>query len=170
MVDPPPGNYSGQAGNSTEEAVDRIRLQVMNYMYLHAGIAALLLLLVLLYFPARPASLPSVSAGEQRENFTAGIKAADLCIAGGDRNTWALLLCWINGRNLLTLPPRLPKTEGCKALRSVPQSILSNRSALMVVAAFTLSQGVQEAYYPVMDLNLAPIGVSEARTVIFWPR
>lgn len=40
----------------------------------------------------------------------------------------------------------------------------------MVVAAFTLSQGVQEAYYPVMDLNLAPIGVSEARTVIFWPR
>lgn len=85
MVDPPPGNYSGKAGNSTEEAVDRIRLQVMNYMYLHAGISALLLLVVLLYFPARPASLPSVSAGEQREDFIAGIKAtADLCIDGED--------------------------------------------------------------------------------------
>ena len=100
--------------NHTEE-VHIIKLEVMYFMFLHAGLCALLFLLVIIYFPSRPDSLPSFTAGEKREDFLTGIK-----------------------------------------------SIFTNRSAMMVVLAFTVSQGVQEAYYPVMALNLTPIGVPEA--------
>ena len=41
------------------------------------------------------------------------------------------------------------------------RSFLTNPSAVLVCVAFSLSQGVAEAYYPVLDLNFAPIGVPE---------
>ena len=41
------------------------------------------------------------------------------------------------------------------------KSFLTNPSAVLVCVAFSLSQGVAEAYYPVLDLNFAPIGVPE---------
>ena len=99
----------------TEELVSKIRLEVMYFMTLHACLAALLALLVLVYYPSRPGDLPSFSAGERREDFLQGLK-----------------------------------------------SFMTNRSAVLVCIAFSLSQGVAEAYYPVLDLNFAPIGVGEA--------
>ena len=35
------------------------------------------------------------------------------------------------------------------------------RDAVLVTIAFALSQGIPEAFYPVFDLDLAPVGVSE---------
>ena len=103
-------------GNETELG-HTIKLEVMYFMTLHAGLAVLLFLLLLLYYPARPKNLPSFTAGEKREDFLQGLK-----------------------------------------------SFMSNKSAVLVCVAFTLSQGVAEAFYPVLDLDLAPIGVSETTT------
>ena len=86
-------------------------------MSLHAGLAALLFLLIIIYYPAKPENLPSFSAGEKREDFVKGLK-----------------------------------------------SFLTNKSAVMICVAFTLSQGIAEAFYPVLDLDFAPIGVNEATT------
>ena len=99
---------------ATEELVTKIRLEVMYFMTLHTCLAALLFLLVLVYYPSRPRDLPSFTAGERREDFLQGLK-----------------------------------------------SFMTNRSAVLVCIAFSLSQGVAEAYYPVLDLNFAPIGVGE---------
>ena len=35
------------------------------------------------------------------------------------------------------------------------------RDAVLVTIAFALSQGIPEAFYPVFDLDLAPVGVSD---------
>ena len=61
-------------GNSTE-LVAQIKQDVMYLMYLHAGLAALTFLLILIYYPARPEDLPSYTAGEKREDFLPGLKA-----------------------------------------------------------------------------------------------
>ena len=115
-----PHNMTGLTNPSlteeeTEDLVSKIRLQVMYFMTLHAGLAALLFILVLVYYPSRPSHLPSFTAGERREEFLQGLK-----------------------------------------------SFMTNRSAVLVCIAFSASQGVAEAYYPVLDLNFAPIGVGEA--------
>ena len=115
MVHSPNINETEVSNVTHAKEVSRIKYEVMNFMFLHAGLCGFLFLLVILYYPSRPDSLPSFTAGEKREDFIAGLK-----------------------------------------------SIFTNRSALMVVIAFTISQGVQEAYYPVMALNLTPIGVTES--------
>ena len=43
-------------------------------------------------------------------------------------------------------------------------SILYFRDAVLVTIAFAISQGIPEAFYPVFDLDFAPIGVSESTT------
>ena len=60
--------------NSTV-SVGQIKLEVMNFMSLHAGLAALTFLLILIYYPARPEDLPSFTAGEKREDFLPGLRA-----------------------------------------------------------------------------------------------
>ena len=62
------------AENSTE-LISQIKLEVMNFMSLHAGLAALTFLLILVYYPARPEDLPSYTAGEKREDFLPGLRA-----------------------------------------------------------------------------------------------
>ena len=39
--------------------------------------------------------------------------------------------------------------------------IFQNRNAMLVILAFSLSQGMQEALTPVLDLDLTPLGISE---------
>lgn len=39
--------------------------------------------------------------------------------------------------------------------------MLECRDAVLVTIAFALSQGIPEAFYPVFDLDLAPVGVSD---------
>merc|ERR1711953_819200 len=41
------------------------------------------------------------------------------------------------------------------------RAFLTNRDAVLVTIAFALSQGIPEAFYPVFDLDLAPVGVSD---------
>ena len=60
--------------NSTV-SVGQIKLEVMNFMSLHAGLAALTFLLILIYYPARPEDLPSFTAGEKRKDFLPGLRA-----------------------------------------------------------------------------------------------
>ena len=103
-------------GNYTNQVI-KIKTEVMYFMSLHAGLAALLFLLILIYYPAKPKNLPSFTAGEKREDFIQGLK-----------------------------------------------SFMTNKSAVMICIAFTLSQGIAEAFYPVLDLDFAPIGVSESTT------
>ena len=43
-------------------------------MNLHAGLAAITFLLILIYYPARPEDLPSYTAGEKREDFLPGLR------------------------------------------------------------------------------------------------
>ena len=46
----------------------------MHYMWIHGAWAALVFVATLLYFPARPDSAPSRSAGTQRVSFVTGLK------------------------------------------------------------------------------------------------
>ena len=43
-------------------------------MNLHAGLALITFLLILIYYPARPEDLPSYTAGEKREDFLPGLR------------------------------------------------------------------------------------------------
>ena len=49
--------------------------QVTNLLSCYAGVAVLLFLLALLYFPSQPPSPPSNSARAGRTSFTAGLRA-----------------------------------------------------------------------------------------------
>ena len=60
--------------NCTELA-EQIKVEVMYFMSLHAGLAGLCFLLVLVYYPSRPDDLPSYTAGEKREDFLPGLRS-----------------------------------------------------------------------------------------------
>ena len=124
MVSDPPNNTTLLQFNSSAvvtsnvtDQVQRIKLELMQFMTLQACVATLLLFLIIVYYPSRPKDLPSFTAGAEREDFLQGLK-----------------------------------------------SFMTNKNAVMVCCAFTLSQGVAESFYPVLDLNFAPIGVSESTT------
>ena len=48
--------------------------------------------------------------------------------------------------------------------------MLECRDAVLVTIAFSLSQGIPEAFYPVFDLDLAPVGVSDRNIGLFQLR
>ncbi|XP_046553133.1 solute carrier family 49 member 4-like [Haliotis rubra] len=54
--------------------VTELRADIMHLMYSEAGVAVLLTLIVLLYFPRRPPLPPSASAAIRREGFLQGLK------------------------------------------------------------------------------------------------
>lgn len=49
--------------------------QIMNFMYLEFGVTALVFLCVLVYFPSKPATPPSITAAIGRLDFSIGFKA-----------------------------------------------------------------------------------------------
>ncbi len=70
----PVGNISSSLVINTENDIERIRGSIMRYMYYECGWSALLLLLVLIYFPARPPTPPSITAAIVRTGFFQGLK------------------------------------------------------------------------------------------------
>ena len=46
-------------------------------------------------------------------------------------------------------------------LSTTPGTMVTCRDAVLVTIACALSQGIPEAFYPVFDLDLAPVGVSD---------
>ncbi len=75
MLETPGGNKSSSLiTNTTGKDIERIRSSIMRYMYYECGWSALLLLLVLLYFPARPPTPPSITASIVRTGFFQGLK------------------------------------------------------------------------------------------------
>ncbi|XP_022100532.1 disrupted in renal carcinoma protein 2 homolog [Acanthaster planci] len=60
------------ADNITAESRTQHFNEIMNLLYIECGLAAALVIAALLYFPDRPPTPPSVSAGEQRESFLSG--------------------------------------------------------------------------------------------------
>lgn len=59
--------------NATQIA--KYKHQIMNFMYLEFGVTAFIFLCVLVYFPAKPATPPSITAAIGRLDFSIGFKS-----------------------------------------------------------------------------------------------
>ncbi|XP_069111136.1 solute carrier family 49 member 4 homolog [Argopecten irradians] len=82
-------NYSNPT-NVDDENITRIRDNVKVLMFSECGLSALVMILVLLYFPSKPPTPPSTSASQERLDIKAGIKKLI-------RNKMFLLTCVIYG-------------------------------------------------------------------------
>jgi len=71
---------------------------LMTLQYVHAGITSVLLFLVLLYFPSKPAKPPSNSAAEERTNFREGF--AQLARS---KDAWLILVAYAFPQCLIQL-------------------------------------------------------------------
>ena len=67
-------NISEYSPVSTEFKYHQIKTDIMRYMYFSFASCALAFLLIIVYFPSQPPSLPSLSAGIQRVNYKEGTK------------------------------------------------------------------------------------------------
>ena len=75
VPEPPDGNITSSLGsNTTDRDIHRIKTSIMRYMYYEFGWSALLLILVFIYFPARPPTPPSITASIERTSFFQGLK------------------------------------------------------------------------------------------------
>ena len=61
-------------GNVTLHDVDEVRFDIMVLMYITLAWSALIFLSILVYFPAKPPSAPSVSASLERTDYLDGLK------------------------------------------------------------------------------------------------
>ena len=58
----------------TTGTADSVKAEIQNYLWIQVGMAAVLLLAVILYFPKKPPSPPSASASIPRTHFKEGMK------------------------------------------------------------------------------------------------
>lgn len=80
--------------NTTDdERISQERHDIMIYMYVEAAWAAFILLLILIYFPAKPPKPPTLSASVERMDFKAGAK----CLV---RNVRFWIICATYGISL----------------------------------------------------------------------
>ena len=82
-------NISDNVSLSTEYKNNQIKADIMKYMYFSFACCALVFLLILVYFPAKPETPPNVSAGIQRADYKEGIK-----IIIRNLNFWILALAY----------------------------------------------------------------------------
>ncbi|CAH1773429.1 unnamed protein product [Owenia fusiformis] len=89
--------------HTNTEEVNAQRQDIMKLMYIEFGFMAVLMLLILIYFPAKPPSPPSISAATERMEFKKGLSAllkhwpfwlvaAPYAIAGGVYNCWSSVI------------------------------------------------------------------------------
>ncbi|XP_076029574.1 solute carrier family 49 member 4 homolog [Oratosquilla oratoria] len=95
--------------NVTEIEREELRDEIMNLMYGYVGIAAVLFLAILAYFPAKPPLPPSISSSVERFDFMKGIKEIgrnpSMWIVGfGYGFSFGILAVWVGVLNL-TLEP-----------------------------------------------------------------
>lgn len=43
----------------------------------------------------------------------------------------------------------------------LPNALYRNKSVILLVLAYSLSQGIQEAILPVLNLDIGPVGIPE---------
>lgn len=68
------GLVTKAAYNETGDRIPAIRNDIMNYMYIQAGWSGFILILILVYFPAKPPTPPTKSASMDRIDYKQGLK------------------------------------------------------------------------------------------------
>ena len=66
--------FGNNGSNTNSELIQMQRSEIMKLMYIEFGLAAAVFLALLVYFPDRPPTPPSVTAHIQREGFKDGLK------------------------------------------------------------------------------------------------
>lgn len=133
-----PGNGTSPEDTSETLAED-IRGDIMTLMYIHCGVAAALLLAVIIYFPARPPSPPSVTSAEDKPSFLSGIKSIAknvqlLLVLGVYSFSFGVPVVWIG---VLTFSLRVINIHQEQAMGVAVVAVCVSSVAAFVIARIT---------------------------------
>jgi len=87
-----------QNGTSDDIITDLVEIEIETLLYTYAGVAGVIMLLILIYFPSKPPNPPSNTASEDRMDFMAGIKSLLW-----SRNAWLIMVTYSLSQGLVQM-------------------------------------------------------------------